>query len=397
MRKGTMMLRQVSLSLRRWLESFFPQRKPTLIEPAIDEVFSPPPVAQPKAPAEPIRRSPARKEALRIAKLRREISGQTNDLLDRIANMSLSNLDDSGGAKDARASIIPMMNADFHFPHFADEMPGSDWKAIDPEREDPADLAEAMWPLDFAMVMRHDAETVHQQRLKGYGGCWQFTRTQTADPQSLRGRVKMFSQKMVTRTFLQFWDNGKWYSETTPFGLINKKWRSLNDGLVSERPVGNIRGDTIATVRSSLDKEDRDLQHLQVSMDFSAALTGRYNWHAALGSSRGGPRLLLPTTPDGCLWLFKDRQKDQEAGRRAALRHWVGNHFRDLPKAGLTYVRDHLRGETAFNWYDLACDLMVSDFDLEKNELFKTEAEQWRRNRKHNSVRIRLKKAGAGL
>jgi hypothetical protein len=55
-------------------------------------------------------------------------------------------------------------------------------------------------------------------------------------------------------------------------------------------------------------------------------------------------------------------------------------------------VRDHLRGHTQFGWHGYDCELMVSQYDLDKNELFREEAEQWRAQRKHNKFKVRLRK-----
>jgi hypothetical protein len=118
----------------------------------------------------------------------------------------------------------------------------------------------------------------------------------------------------------------------------------------------------------------------------------RYSWHVAFGSKQHGLRVVLPTNPLGALKLFKDRQLTEGQTRRNALKHWVANHYYDHAEAGTVYVRDHLRGHTEFLWNDLNCELMVSAYDLEKNEAFKEEARLWRANRKHNRVRVKLKR-----
>jgi hypothetical protein len=102
--------------------------------------------------------------------------------------------------------------------------------------------------------------------------------------------------------------------------------------------------------------------------------------------------MLLPTSPRGCLSFFQDREIDPGRSRRAALRHWVRQHYRDVSDSGLAFVREHLRGNTEFGWRGLAAEILVSAFDLEKNELFREQADAWRAARKHNAVRVRLKK-----
>jgi len=130
--------------------------------------------------------------------------------------------------------------------------------------------------------------------------------------------------------------------------------------------------------------------HANITWLMSAALTSRYNWHVALGREDGF-RICLPTSPRGCLSLFKTRDRKAGAARRASLRHWVQHHWRSVSEIDLAYVRDHLRGATIFNWRGFNCEILVSAFDLEKNEFFKNQAAEWRSARKHNRVRVRIK------
>ena len=91
---------------------------------------------------------------------------------------------------------------------------------------------------------------------------------------------------------------------------------------------------------------------------------------------------------------MQDSQTPSAEGekRRSALRHWVTNHYMEHEEAGSVYVRDHLRGNTNFRWANFPCEIMVSAYDLEKNEFFRLQAEEWRAVRKHNRVKVRIKK-----
>jgi hypothetical protein len=55
-------------------------------------------------------------------------------------------------------------------------------------------------------------------------------------------------------------------------------------------------------------------------------------------------------------------------------------------------VRQHLRGATDFQWRELVGEVLVSAFDLERNEEFKHEAELWRSRRQHNVFKVRIKR-----
>ena len=91
--------------------------------------------------------------------------------------------------------------------------------------------------------------------------------------------------------------------------------------------------------------------------------------------------------------MFRSRELPAGRSRRAALRHGVNEHYRERSgdASSMDYVCEHLRGETRFVWNGWPCELMVSEFDMEKNEYFRARAAQWRSERKHNRVRVRLK------
>jgi hypothetical protein len=173
----------------------------------------------------------------------------------------------------------------------------------------------------------------------------------------------------------EFGDHGKWSLGEMYFGLYDKTWRMLN---ASGEGVKWQRGwtDFVAQVLPSV-------------------LTARYQWHVAFGTLPDGPRLLFPTNPQHALKLFKDRNLAAGQNKRAALKHWVEEHWRDPNPEGdadLVYVCHHLRGQTQFNWKGFDCELFVSAFDLEKNAFFKQQAAEWRAQRKHNRGKVRLKK-----
>jgi hypothetical protein len=77
----------------------------------------------------------------------------------------------------------------------------------------------------------------------------------------------------------------------------------------------------------------------------------------------------------------------------------VSQHYRQSGDFGLAFVREHLRGACHFQWSDLFGEILVSGFDLEKNELFRQQASEWRAKRKHNTVHVpslTLNLAGTG-
>jgi hypothetical protein len=245
-------------------------------------------------------------------------------------------------------------------------------------KQDHAELAEMAWPLNHSVVNYYDDDDLVAL----------FQATSTT-PEAVRGRVKLTASKMVEVKIGQFGINGMWSVQESVAGLIGKRWVDL--GLGMEKRWDNINVAPMSW-RNRGSKDKADFVHDTISLMITQALETRYQWHVAFGGRKHGLRIVLPTNPTGALKLFKDRELTAGKSRREALRHWVENFIRDDDVHGSVYVRDHLRGNTEFTWNGMETELMVSAFDLEKNEAFKSEAQYWRANRKHNSVRVRLKR-----
>ncbi len=95
--------------------------------------------------------------------------------------------------------------------------------------------------------------------------------------------------------------------------------------------------------------------------------TARFEWQVSLGYGDGGT-LAFETDPIGAREIFRLRDIPNGASRRAALLHWVQEHWRKKPSdpAEATKVREHLRGASNFEWNGLRCKIRPSDFDTEK-------------------------------
>jgi hypothetical protein len=94
-----------------------------------------------------------------------------------------------------------------------------------------------------------------------------------------------------------------------------------------------------------------------------------------------GISVSLSTDTAGAMAAFRNRQQNEVTGRRDALRHWVRQHYRsrhvdegDEPEKVI--VRQHLRGRTPFRWCGIDCELVVSPFDMRRNERLRIEREQ---------------------
>lgn len=249
---------------------------------------------------------------------------------------------------------------------------GDDWQVL---VADAKGNAEAQWPIDVSMVNRREEE--------GYS---LLMRVATVFPADVRGSVRMCPPKMVAIVCCWIYDTGKCASETRIAGLVGGRWVDIEHAQVTTRGGHMWR-------KTHEDQRMAEEVHNSVWMATAAALTMRYSWHVAVGFD-DGPRLLLATDPQGVRALLKDREVSEGAARRAAMRNWVREHFRQhrVEADALTYVREHLRGSTRCRWYGYDCEVLVSAFDLERNEWLGRQAADWRAARQHNRVRLRVKR-----
>lgn len=307
----------------------------------------------------------------------RGLARKVGDTADEFLEMLLFSEQAASSLHGTFAAGAPhLWGCDFYFCGELNEMmePGSGYYLLGEAREN----VEMFWPVDFAVAAD-----------KGDGNFF-LTRIATANPKEIRGLVRIVPPKCVTLTGGPL-SREPWYAETTICGLIGERWLPIENAVFSQRTSG-IHGENKRMYRGYDDKFLGEVQDTMM-VSFAAMLNARYCWHAAFGFSDNGPRLVLPTNPRGALELFKSRLLAPGEKRRGALRHWVNSHYRDRSDdpGVIDYVREHLRGATRFIWNGLDCELMVSAYDMEKNEAFRVEAGTWRSARQHNRVKLRVK------
>jgi hypothetical protein len=240
---------------------------------------------------------------------------------------------------------------------------GGKWDIIDgvPTSE----TADAVWPIDQAFVLVR----------KNHIELMRFT---TVSLKELRGLpMKMVRPRMIRVIGGLFFDDGGWRCYENIFGLVGEDWRMMTT-------PGRYD-------QSNLDISDSKRWNKRIKSRLPSVFRYEFDWHVAFGSIDGGPRVVTPINPGQALKLFKNREAMVDLGRRAALKHWVEDHWREGDE-GIAYICHHLRGHTKFKWSDLSCELFVSAYDLRKNDFFKKQASEWRAKRKHNRVRVHLKR-----
>jgi hypothetical protein len=109
--------------------------------------------------------------------------------------------------------------------------------------------------------------------------------------------------------------------------------------------------------------------HFALATATGLVLVRRNTWEVEIGFGQGATMAVF-TDPVGIKDLFRFREIEPGESRRAALRHWVRQHFRQLrhePEVE-TMVREHLRGRTEFDWFGMQVKIHVPPSDEERRE-----------------------------
>lgn len=142
--------------------------------------------------------------------------------------------------------------------------------------------------------------------------------------------------------------DGNWQDARTFFGWVPK----LGCVPVLKRKAAQTLADYAHCLRIFLNGE----------------LCARYQWQVEVKTNHERTGILLPTNAYGAEALIHQRNTPEGRSRKAALRHWVNEHWRRLPSdaATETRVRAHLRGAERFRVGALHCRILPSTWDLER-------------------------------
>lgn len=102
----------------------------------------------------------------------------------------------------------------------------------------------------------------------------------------------------------------------------------------------------------------------------SVAFSLRYEWLVVIGAEDNAS-ILVPVERMACKELFRLRDIPEGKARRAALLHFVTQHWKRSRSQApaedpAVFVREHLRGQTKFTWNGLTCEVIPPKYDVER-------------------------------
>lgn len=218
-----------------------------------------------------------------------------------------------------------------------------------------------IWPMDVKVAVPLDAEDASAHEVRP---SWQFFRIVTLNPKEMRGRLSIVTPKMYKMEYMRVDSTGRMFSATNAFAVVNGKTVNALMGRYTE----GRRDDVWYVSDPSL---GRPCEHGVIVHSHCLALRQYYNWSVLL-SEGDGPRARFLTDPLGVREAFRLRDIPPGKRRRAALRHWVREHWRKRRDAGANdraWIEAYLRGATEFVWNGLRCRIEPSVPDQKKARL----------------------------
>lgn len=263
--------------------------------------------------------------------------------------MELSQIKTNGG-KDWAGKKFDISRFDGAVPFFDDET------LSDPYFDDdrwliPADatLRDLSEPLNITFLTENTDEE------NGIAGM----RLRAMSPKQARGRVRRYTPQVVDLEMFVVEPDGR--------------------GVSNRMLLGSFDGETFACTdsRYAPDKGKDAYWTQRVRLAAGLQFVRPMWWHVKIGYV-GGQSILLPTDPIGAREIFRLRDVPEGKERRAALTHWISEHWRqarDEPEEE-TLVRASIRGASSFVWNGLRCEILPATDDLAKLERLKHERKQ---------------------
>lgn len=193
--------------------------------------------------------------------------------------------------------------------------------------------------LDVAMITPNEDDS----------GGFAASRFRQVELKEVRGRLRRPMPYVVDMGFATITHDGEGHTGRSLFGTANAE-RFV---CLSNDQTPNAYKDQYWTTR--------------IKGAMGVAWTRQFFWSVKIGYE-GSPMIRIPTDPIGAREAFRLRDIPEGKQRRAAIRHWVSEHWRKRrdDHAEEVKVREHLRAATTFTWNGLRCEIHPSDDDMHR-------------------------------
>lgn len=171
------------------------------------------------------------------------------------------------------------------------------------------------------------------------------------DIRNLRGKVRQYCPITSKLSILRLRRDGK--VDLTPARLSDVSYI----GYLGNRRWTDVSIPLSRDTRASLQiKNARSVEEITAQMGLMCGhqFSHEYEWRVTIGY-RNSLHIILPTNASGVAQFLAMRDSTPDRSRRAALRHWVEQHWRTLPsdRETETRVRAHMRGQERYTWGDM--------------------------------------------
>lgn len=208
-----------------------------------------------------------------------------------------------------------------------------------------------IWPLDVSFCSWQETPVSGMN----------FERFRTIKPKDVRGLVKLVSPVMAENVCALVLNDGERLAARGVLSLIGGNW------VDARGPVRRWKDGGGFEQRNKYDDTEIEQHKLLPMIATWIALRQRYDWSVLIGYE-GSARVRFFTDPIGLRAVFKLRDLPPGKERRAALKHWVRQHWRRKrnDEDARAWVRRHIRGAESFTWDGLRCAIQPAEFDLEQ-------------------------------
>jgi len=223
-----------------------------------------------------------------------------------------------------------------------------------------AEPSEVSWPVDLRIITRFSADdeddgaSLFTRDQADDQSSWNFQRFRSMTMRELRGRV------LASLPYPLEWTIAHPFGQRAMRFILGhpraQLWVPIEAG--GTRRQNHLRG-----------SEHTDIFSTRGMAALGIWKARREQWRVYF-SIDGKPGIELPSDPVGVRAAFRLRDIPPGKSRRAALLHWVTEHWRmnRYDPTEEVLVREHLAGQRAFAWNGLRCKITPSRIDQDRAE-----------------------------